>query len=449
MTRAAMALAATAALLLGSFIGSAPALAQAKADAKAAPVKLEKKDLDRGMKEAPAVQAASGAPCQVSAAAFRGEGTQKTPDGKSQKVTIYETACTGGLGYLLVAPQGAKPQAFDCLASQSASTSCALPQNADPKQGLAGFVTAAGKTCAISDGKYLGTSQSGASFYEVACGSAPGYRISAPQTGAATVAPCAELLDTPNACTMTTKAQVIAGLQPIVQQSGKTCQVSDARWVGEGTQSGDTFYEFGCGAQPGFMAVVDKGGKLKQALDCSKAQGIGGGCKFTDTTVAETADIATYTKLAAKAGYPCTVSKYRFIGTDKQNREVVELACANRPDGALALFSQTGPSQIVDCVQAGAYGQSCKLSSPDAVYAKYTQALAAKGKTTCKVSGAGFLGTTASGEQFVETACADGQPGWVIGLNGGGGYSAKEVLSCTQARAAGVACKLPTNQPKS
>ena len=427
----------------------APKADKGKADKAAPPVKLDQKALDRGMKEAPAVQQATGTPCQISAAAFRGEGSQKGADGKTQKVTIYETACSGALGYLLISPAGGKPQAFDCLASSAAATKCELPANADPKAGLAPLVTAAGRTCAVSDAKYLGTSTSnGQSFYEVACGSAPGYRLAVPPGGTPVANDCAALLDSPNACTMTTKPQVIAALAPVVQASGKTCQVSDVRWMGQGQKTGDTFYEFACGSTPGFVAVVDNTGKLKQAVDCAKAGGIGEGCKMTDTTVAASAESGVYTKLATKAGYPCAVSKYRFIGMDKDNREVVELACSDHPDGALAIFADASKSgaksEILDCVAAGAYGQECKLSDPKLAYPKYSAALAAKGKASCKVSGAAFVGTSSTGVQYVETACADGAPGWVIAYDAAS-KTAKEVLSCSQATSAGAPCKLPTN----
>ena len=167
---------------------------------------------------------------------------------------------------------------------------------------------------------------------------------------------------------------------------------------------------------------------------------------MTDATVAQTTDSAAYTKLAAKAGFTCDVAKYRFIGTDPQNREVVELQCKNRPDGALAVFSETGKSDVYDCVRAGAVsGQSCKLTDAAIVYPKYTEALAAKGRSTCKVSGAGFLGSTTAGTQYVETACADGNPGWVIGFKPGTTV-ADELLTCRQATNAGLACKLPSNK---
>ena len=191
--------------------------------------------------------------------------------------------------------------------------------------------------------------------------------------------------------------------------------------------------------------MTDASGAYKTAVDCGKAQGIGDGCKMTDTVVAQSADSAAYTKLAAKAGFPCNVKQYRFIGTDAQNREVVELACSDHPNGALAALSETGKSDIYDCVRAPALGgQECKLSDKSVVYPKYTEALSAKGRSTCKVSGAGFIGRTTAGTEYVETACADGAPGWVIGFKPGA-TTVEELLTCKQAANSGMACKLPGN----
>ena len=81
---------------------------------------------------------------------------------------------------------------------------------------------------------------------------------------------------------------------------------------------------------------------------------------------------------------------------DAKKDDIVELACSNRPDGTVAIFpgSAGGQAKFVDCVKAGEFGPSgaCTLSSPTLVYAKYSAALAAKGRSSCKVSGARYLG---------------------------------------------------------
>jgi hypothetical protein len=204
-----------------------------------------------------------------------------------------------------------------------------------------------------------------------------------------------------------------------------------------------------CGAgNPGYMIQANnQTGAYQSAFECSKAQAIGGGCTLTNVQVSEQAEAATYTKLAKAAGYPCDVSRYRFIGIDEKSKsEVVELACSNRPDGAIALFPSTGAAkgQIYDCVASGALGVGCNLSQAAATYTKYTAGLASKGRTTCKVSGAKWLAATTSGQDLIETACSDGLPGFVMAINRADG-SVVELLTCGQARSSGAACTLPTN----
>jgi hypothetical protein len=143
------------------------------------------------------------------------------------------------------------------------------------------------------------------------------------------------------------------------------------------------------------------------------------------------------------------VSKYRFIGmvSEPAKSELVALACSNRPDGAVALFPSdaNAKARIVDCVRAETYGDAaaCKLTSLTPIYEKYSQALAAKGRSSCKVSGTRYLGHSPQGTDYIETACADGNPGWVIEMEPND--TVKTLLSCGQATSSGLSCKLPTN----
>ena len=410
--------------------------------ASTAPKPIVKQQFERGAKEGPAViAAASGVNCTPTSIAWMGEAVD--PATKA-KINVYEAVCKEGLGYVFNSTAGQPaPQAFDCMVASGGPEACRLPGNENPKQGLIARAATVGRTCALKDARYIGTSAStGANFFELACQSGPGFRLTL--TGAKVeTTECLPLIDSPNECKLTSRAEAAASLAPALAASGRTCPVKEARYVGTSTNGGDTFYEVACTAGPGFMLAVDDKLTYRRAIDCTKAQGIAGGCKLTDVTVAQNEDAALYTRMSNKAGYPCQVSKYRFIGTDKQGREVVELACTNRPDGVLALFAETGKSDLYDCVRAGALGQECKLSSADAVYPKYSSALAAKGKASCKVSGARFIGSTDKAD-YVETACSDGLPGWVLALSPGT-ENAQELLSCKQAASQGVQCKLPGN----
>jgi hypothetical protein len=435
------------------FAGQAMA---AKAPAANEPPPIDKKMRDTGMAEAPAVVQAAGISCQVKDAYL----INTVEDKKAKtKTSFYEVACNNGLGYVVQqAPD--KAAAFDCLsingqaaddaaAGKPGSLTCRLPDNADPKAGLTPILVSAGSGCTPANARAMGATAAGDAYYEVACSDGSGVVLQTSKAGKPTVSNCAAFLGGGTECKLTDKAKITASLATEAAKSGKPCSVSDFRYVG-GTSTGSTFYEIACGATPGFMMETSAKGEYAQAIDCAKAQQVAGGCKLTDTTTAETAEIALYTKKAAASGFPCQVNKYVFIGLDKgSNSEVVELACANRPDGAVALFpvDAGGKAVILDCLQAGGLGASCKLSKPDALYAKYTGYIAAKKSgSSCKVSGARWLAQTTTKEDLIETACSDGLPGWVVQTAQTGNVST--LLTCPEAARAGAACQLPSNTKK-
>jgi len=421
MKRIGIVIAAVAALAFGV----APIAAQAAAPpAKASPI--TQKQRDDGKAEAPAAVAAAKISCTVADAYLVQSGVDAKTKAKS---SVYEVACAQGPGYIIQSTPTAA-QAYDCLAQQETaiktpgSLVCRLDANLDPKAGWARLLVGMGHPC-------------------TATGGATGYVI---QTGLGKAPVASDCIQTlgggATECTLTTKAAILASMGELASKGGKTCAVSDARMVGVG--AGTTFYEVACGSAPGFMIAANAQGGFESAVDCAKAQTIGGGC--TLTVVDETAEAGTYTKLAQGANYPCDVSKYRYLGKEtKTNSEIVELACKNRPDGAIALFPiGAGKSQVFDCIQGGSLGVTCQLTQANTVYGKYTDRLVAQGKTQCKVSGAKYLASTTAGSDFIETACSDGLPGFVISVDHESGKT-NELLSCGQATRAGAACTLPTN----
>ena len=436
MRRLATALLALAALTFGT----APLVAHAQDKAKPP---ITKEQRDKGMKDAPAAVQKAGLTCTVSDAYFLGASNG------ADKADIYEVACQQGPGYVVLAgPSTTK--AYDCLATMAQpSLACRLPANADPKQGLKTYISTAGVTCTPTNARYMGSNAT-TSVYEVACQEGPGFVLETPAPGVTSTPvqaiPCIQA-PANMACTLTTKAQNDAYLVGLVGKAGRTCQISASRYIGTDKTSNAAYFEVGCGAQPGFVLAVNKTGGVDRVLSCAQAQGLGG-CTFTSSAQMMAADTANYTRMAKASGFDCDVSKYRDIGLDASKNEIVELACSNRPDGVVAVFPATagaGRTQFVDCVKAGEFGESgaCTLTSAQPVYNKYTAALAAKGRSSCKVSGARYLGRSPSGTDFVETACADGKPGWVIELTQAD--QVKELLSCGQAKGVGLSCQLPTN----
>ncbi len=435
MRRLAAALLALATLAAGA----APLAAHAQDKAKPA---ITKEQRDTGLKEAPAAVQKANLTCTVSDAYFLGKSST------GDKASIYEVACQQGTGYIVMASASGS-KVYDCLTvAGSPSLACRLPGNADPKQDLKPYIASAGISCTPTAARYVGSNDTVAVF-EAACQEGAGYILQAPLPGltAATVAiPCIQASGK-TACTLTSQAQNQAFLGVLASKAGRTCQVSGSRYLGSDQKSGVAYYELGCGAQPGFVLGANKAGGLDRVLSCTEAKGLSGGCTLTDETAVAAQETADYTRRVKAAGFDCDVSKTRSIGRDPSGGAVIEFACSNRPDGMVAVVptSASGRVQLVDCVKAGEFGATgaCELTTPTPVYAKYTAALVAKGRSSCKVSGARYLGRTPSNTDFVETACSDGKPGWVIELTQSD--QVKQLLSCGQAKEAGLACQLPTN----
>ena len=443
MKRLGMIVAAVAALVAG----------QAMAAAKpAAPPPIDKKARDQGVKEAPAAITAGKVACTMKDAYFVNAAT----DAKTKvKTTYYEVACNEGMGYLLESTP-ATTRAFDCIAvnyqaaqDPKGGLTCRLPDNANPNAGLIPILAAGGKTCTPSDVKPMGSTADGKSYYEVVCGAGDGAVLETAAGVKPKVLDCIQFLGGPSECSLTKKPEIQTRLNTVAAKSGKPCTISDFRYVASDNTTGDNYYEIACGTTPGYIMQASAGGDFKTAIDCTRAQNIAGGCTLTDTSAAAADDIIQYKKLTADSGYKCDVSKYRFLGVDKaSNSEVVELACNDHADGAVAKFplDKGGKAVILDCLQAGGLGLSCTLSQPTALFAKYTGAIASKkAGSTCKVSGAKWLAQTATTD-LIETACSDGLPGWVVSVNKTGGYG--DLLTCGEVTRAGAACQLPTNTKK-
>ncbi len=463
MMRFGLALAAIAAVLASPPEAAAQRIAKPDAakgeTSKADPSKAYDKDaLAKGAKEGPAVVAKAAVKCTTTGLAYAGQGVAKDPATKKDiKQNVYEVSCSEGLGYTLIETVGSGTvAAFDCvtLAGSPGQVKCRLPANLDLKAQLQPLATASGRTCTVSDGRAIGSTKSGESFYEVACQGAQGLVVTTTASAKPTAQECAAVLGSSLECKLTSKEQIEAAqkakLTALIAKSGRTCSVSGTRTVGRLT-GGDDLYEVACGSTGGFMIQASSDGSKVTAVDCGKAeQMFQGGCTLTNAAVAQTQESATYTRLAKASGFPCDVSKYRFIGLDaKTKSELVELACSNRSDGGLAMFpADNSPGKVYDCVQAGGLGQRCQFSSPTAVYNKYTQSLAAKGKTTCKVSDARWLGRfETQNTELIETACADGAPGWVVEVDQR--QAVKNVYTCGQARAnMSVTCQLASNVKK-
>lgn len=435
----------TAALAVAALVPAA-AFAAPK-DAKPAAA-VDAKSREAGMKEAPPLLAQAGVACQVSDARVIGLD-------KKANTTYYEVACQEGMGYAVVAKKDAAPAAFTCVETGQAGSDgkdsglkCLLPGNADPKAGLKPYLAKANATCDLEKARAIGTGNNN-SFFEVACAGGSGYilQIPVPMKLEGTVANSCLLYDeTGNiSCKLTDRASQLQIVDTLTAAAKNNCAVKDKRYIL--TTKTDNYFEVSCQDGKGYVlqqAVAN--GAFVRAIDCANAPG-GAECTLTDSRAAKTEQAGLYTSLAKKAGYDCKVEQYGLFQSPDPKKEVVELKCSNRPNGGIGVFS-AADNRVYDCITGELNGFRCSYTKPDVEFARLWEDLKAYNKATCQVSGARIIGRTDT-SGFVEVACADGLPGWVLSypLNTAS-PKPNELLSCLQAKGVGGGCKLPTNIKK-
>ena len=420
---------------------------------------VTKEQRAKGMAAAPGLVAAAKLDCQVADARLIGEGSDTKT---KQKTALYELACTGNEGMVLqqVGVTGA-PGTFTCEQmgepgpdGKISPAACVLPGNADPKAGFAPYTAKAGVPCTIDKMRALGQSPTNAVF-ELVCHESPGgyiLTISSPPRldQPATMNPCMGYPEGSNlSCNLTDRAAQFAIVDKLAAQSGKNCTVKDRRFIGA-TSSGKLYYEVACQDGKGYVLEQNPNGAYSKTIDCAAADALAGGCTLSDSRQAKTEQAGLYTKLAKKAGFDCEVSGYAPFSVSEEGKEVVELMCSNRPDGGVGVFaaSLSGTSTVYDCAHSELKSYRCSLSKPAAAYPNLTAELKKLGKSTCTVSSSRIVGVTADGHGYVEVACADGLPGYMIEYTMAP-FAPKSPLACSEARGIAGGCTLPGNSKKS
>lgn len=430
-------------------IGLAAVLIVAAAASSAFADPITGADRKAGMTAGPGLIATAQIPCTLTDARKAGGG-----NGPSGPVTVYELACSEGLGYIIFSPNkaGSTPNVQNCvMASEPVAGKpnpwlCKLPGNANPIAGLAGVAARSGRNCDVEKAHYMG-STADKDIYEVVCKVGGDYVLEAAKAagGETSLAPCIAFgPDSGVKCNLATPEEQTAALQSLVTTSGGACTLKNKRFLGS-TASHSDFYEVACNEGKGYMVEVDHAGKVV-LTDCMKAANIGGGCTMTDTRQAQTEQIAVYTDLAKKAGFDCAVSKYADFPPMADGSEVVELACSNRPDGGVGVFPVKGSPHVWDCLRSETEGYKCSYTDYTGIYPRLSAQLRAKNKGSCVVNGARPYGRTTTGMELIEVSCADGGPGWVIQYNQNSDVPS-DLLNCAAAAAAGGGgCQMPTNK---
>lgn len=435
-----------AAALSLAVMAPAAVMSAPKKPAAAAAGGLDPKALAAGMTAVPALLAQSGLSCTLDQARLIGED-------KKGGQSYYEFSCSAGVGGVLVAKKDAPaPSFYSCLETNKpqpdgkpSALFCKLPGNADPKAQLAPFVAKTPVACPIASARSIGSSPTN-TYFELGCADGSGFILvtSTPMSLDKEVKmnTCLAYESGGNiSCELTTREAQMAVVDTLMASSDKTCAVTDKRYILTTTNL-STYFEVACGDGKGYVLERTSAGALARTIDCANAPA-GAECTLTDAREAKTEQAGLYSRLAEKAGFPCTVAKYALFPS-KAREEVVELQCSNRPDGGVAVFDADGNGKVANCVVSLLDGRKCSFSEQSAAFPAVTADLKSMGKSTCTVSEARPIGRTAAGDGYLEVGCSDGLPGWVL-VYGAGSSKPKEVLSCKQASNVGGGCKIASN----
>lgn len=427
--------------------------AHAESKDKAAPA-ADAKNKAKGMADVPALLQQAGYSCTPSDATFLGVSKSKGEKGKEVTTNVYEVACQGSLGYLIMSKEGeAAPDVFDCLKLEAAvkaggkNPTCTLPANTDSNPALQSLVTKAGVQCTVTKARYFGSNSANkVNDYEVACSEGGAYIVVVPEPGSTKTLVAESCMSASRegvACEYQSKEAIVAQIKSLAGPANRTaCQITDAAFVGASNSNKHNFYEIACAdGKSGFMLETDAANKYVNAIDCARAGAIAGGCKLTTVAEGDTSDTATYTKLAKEIGYDCAVTSYRSFGMESNGgREIVELTCGNHPGSVAFLPTSKGQTgEWINCARAEAKGLKCALNKPETTFSLINDQLKAAGKD-CPVNGARGMGSTAQGEDYVEVTCSTG--GGLVLKYAPGKDKISEVLACAQAKGIGGGCKL-------
>jgi hypothetical protein len=196
------------------------------------------------------------------------------------------------------------------------------------------------------------------------------------------------------------------------------------------------------------MLEVNAARHVVRTIPCAAADFVQGGCTLTNAREAQTAQSALYTRLATAAGFNCQVQQYAPLPITRAGQDIVEMKCANRPDGAIGVFPTSaagGQAQIIPCAYALIAHFRCSFTADALQYPTLTADLRSTNHPSCVVSAMRYIGETADHKHYVEVACADGLAGYIIEYTPPPTIHATTATGCAFARGIGGGCTLPAN----
>ena len=289
--------------------------------------------------------------------------------GSSPTNTYFELGCADGSGFILVT---SAPMSVDkdvkmntCLAYEGGGNiSCELSTREAQLAVVDRLMASSGKTCAITDKRYILTTINFSTYFEVACGDGKGYVIERNAAGA-----LARTIDCANApsgaeCTLTDAREAKteqAGLYSrLATKAGFQCTVG--KYAMFPSRAREEVVELQCTNRPdGGVAVFDADGNGRVS-NCVLSLLDGRKCSFSDQAAAYPAVTAD---LKAMGKSTCTVSEARPIGRSAAGDGYLEVGCSDGLPGWVLVYGagSNKPREVLSCKQAAGTGGGCKIAN--------------------------------------------------------------------------------------
>jgi hypothetical protein len=331
------------------------------------------------------------------------------------------------------------------VAVMSAPPAKITPMSAKDREQLTPLVQASGAPCQVTDARLIGKgadpkTKVESSYYELACQGSMGFVLIAPKNGQPTAMSCLETMDKTNPlnCALPGNANPKEHLAPIVAKAGVTCDVTNARGIGE-TKT-NTLIEVACQGGSGYILIASAPldpSKPVEAQNCLAFDEQAGNikCELSD----KASRLAVVDRLAQAANNGCVVKDRRFVGTAQSGGDFYEASCQ---DGKGYIFKSNGGqlAQAWNCAQAQNILGGCTLTDVRQASAEqattYTKMARAAG-SNCDVAQYSLLGMRGN-DEVVELACKSGQG--AIGIFPATGQG--QVYDCAHAVLLGLNCKM-------
>jgi len=250
----------------------------------------------------------------------------------------------------------------------------------------------------------------------------------------------------PRAARAPSEAQVRAAVQGHLTALGNTCQMTEAKLLGQ-TPDKSSLYEIACATGPGYIVM---GSTPPSATDCLVLAASAENARAKDPA-AEVGTVCTlpvndngpavFEAYAREAGMDCVIDGAGIVGAAADGAVVYEIGCANA-DGARIQKSASGWTRS-PCFELASINATCKFTQPAEQAATLKAWLVGSDAAACDVQQARFMGQNANGS-FYEATCA-GADGVIVRFNAE--KAVQQVYPCATAQQIGGGCKLTTTPP--